>query len=128
MSKYFTFKEMLHSTTANVKGFSNIPESIEHYKNLDRLMSVLDKAREKLGKPIFVNSGYRCVQLNKAVGGAANSYHLTGRAADITCFRRQDNEKLYAILEEMSWSLPEGVHIMELINEQNYTWIHVSIL
>ena len=128
MSKYFTFKEMLRSTIAELKGIRNIPESIEHYQNLDRLMSVLDKAREKMGKPIYVNSGYRCVQLNKAVGGAANSYHLTGRAADITCYHRQDNEKLYVILEEMSWSLPEGVQIMELINEKNYSWIHVSIL
>lgn len=46
---------------------------------------MLDPARERLGKPIMVNSGYRCPLKNKAVGGVPNSQHLKGEAADITC-------------------------------------------
>jgi len=58
---------------------------------------VLDPAREKLGKPVKVNSGYRCELKNKAVGGESNSQHLVGEAADISC---SDNAKLASILVE----------------------------
>lgn len=44
---------------------------------------VLDPARDKLGKPIKVNSGYRCPKHNLEVGGAVNSQHMKGEAADI---------------------------------------------
>ena len=46
--------------------------------------NVLDPAREKLGMPIKVTSGYRCPLKNKAVGGVENSQHLKGEAADIS--------------------------------------------
>ena len=45
--------------------------------------NVLDPVREKLGKPIVVNSGYRCKEHNLEVGGVTNSQHLVGEAADI---------------------------------------------
>ena len=44
---------------------------------------VLDPAREILGRPIVVNSGYRCERHNRDVGGVRNSQHLRGEAADI---------------------------------------------
>ena len=58
---------------------------------------VLDPARERYGKPVCVNSGYRCARHNAAVGGVANSQHLRGEAADICC---SDNERLSKIIEE----------------------------
>ena len=58
--------------------------------------NVLDPAREKFGKPIIVNSGYRCPKHNAAVGGVANSQHTRGEAADITS---ADNERLAKIIE-----------------------------
>ena len=45
--------------------------------------AVLDPAREAYGKPIYVNSGYRCQKHNAEVGGVRNSQHLRGEAADI---------------------------------------------
>ena len=55
-------------------------------ENVKALVSeVLDPVREKLGKPIVVNSGYRCEKHNKDVGGVRNSQHLRGEAADVTC-------------------------------------------
>ena len=45
--------------------------------------AVLDPAREKLGRPIAVNSGFRCVVHNRKVGGATSSQHMRGEAADI---------------------------------------------
>lgn len=47
------------------------------------LIAVLQDARDYFGEPLIVNSGARCPAHNKAVGGADNSQHLIGRAADI---------------------------------------------
>ena len=48
------------------------------------LLAKLQKLRTYLGKPVVINSGYRCEEHNRAVGGAANSYHMRGMAADIS--------------------------------------------
>ena len=48
------------------------------------LVDVLEKIRSHFGKPVHINSGYRTVTKNKAVGGATYSQHLFGTAADIT--------------------------------------------
>lgn len=47
------------------------------------LLQVITDVREHFGKPVAINSGHRCVNHNKKVGGAPNSVHLTGKAADI---------------------------------------------
>ena len=53
-------------------------------ENIEALVrNVLDPVREKLGKPIQVNSGYRCKSHNEAVGGVKGSQHLVGEAADL---------------------------------------------
>lgn len=59
-----------------------LPEGVEG--NLVSLVEeVLEPVRERLGRPIIVNSGYRCPIHNAAVGGVANSQHLRGEAADL---------------------------------------------
>lgn len=116
--KHFTIEELIRSATAGRLGIDNTPPA--HVEvNLRRLVdTVLDPAREKLGQPVFVNSGYRCPELNRKVGGVSNSYHLQGRAADLDT-RSGDNRRLFAILE----SLPHT----ELIWEQGGKWIHVAL-
>lgn len=47
------------------------------------LVAILQKVRDHFGKPVYINSGYRCAAHNKAVGGATNSNHTKGMAADI---------------------------------------------
>jgi len=59
--------------------------------------NVLDPLREKYGKPIVVNSGYRCPKHNLAVGGVVNSQHMKGEAADLCC---ADNKRLAEIIEK----------------------------
>ena len=71
-----------------------IPE--EAKANLTALVDqVLDPARAKLGRPILVNSGYRCPKHNQKVGGATNSQHTKGQAADLQC---ADNMELARII------------------------------
>ena len=81
--KYFTYSEMLKSDTAlKHKLWNGAPKEAE--ENLRALVNeVLDPLREAYGKPIRVNSGYRCPRLNNLVGGSPNSQHMRGEAADI---------------------------------------------
>ncbi len=117
--KYFTISELTKSATAISREIDNTP-SLEAEQNLRRLVAkVLDPAREQLGSPIIVNSGYRCKRLNETVGGTKRSYHLQGRAADLTTRSREGNKRLWAILSELPHT--------ELIWEQGGTWIHVAL-
>lgn len=89
--RYYEMKEFA------CKCCGQLPPSAE--QNLQALVEhVLDPARERLGMPITVNSGYRCPAHNKAVGGVKNSQHLKGEAADITC---ADNKRLAEIIEQL---------------------------
>lgn len=118
--KYFTLDELIHSDTADRLGIDNSPTS-EAIQCIDGLVTnVLDKLRDGWGRPIIVTSGYRCKDLNAAVGGTRNSQHLKGQAADIVgddfeMFRRfvrrwcKDNEFDQCIFEHSSDS--EWIHI-----------------
>ena len=81
--KYFTYSEMLKSDTAvKHKLWNGAPKEAE--ENLRSLVEqVLDPLREAYGRPVHVNSGYRCPRLNRLVGGSPNSQHMRGEAADI---------------------------------------------
>lgn len=120
--KFFTIQELTKSTTAQQKGIKNIP-SKEQEQNLIALMeNILDPLREAYGGPIIVTSGYRCPALNKAVGGAKNSQHMTGQAADIRTVKdtRAENKKLFDLIQKLK--LPFD----QLIDEHNFDWVHVS--
>lgn len=117
--KYFTIEELCQSTTADRKGIDN-RYSNEIAANLTALVdNVLDPLRIWYGKPITVNSGYRCPALNKAVGGAATSQHMSGQAADIDTGDRQQNKLLFEYIRK---NLPFD----QLIDESNFAWVHVS--
>lgn len=117
--KYFTLKELTRSTTATAKGIDNTPTP-EVEKNLTLLVgNVLDPLREIYGKPITVNSGYRCPELNKAVGGSKTSDHVKGFAADITGGSKEENERIFNIIKH-------NFHFKQLIDEKGFSWVHVS--
>jgi hypothetical protein len=117
--KYFTIKELTKSSTAEAKGIDNTPTP-EVERNLTALVeNVLDGVRSIYGKPITVNSGYRCPELNKAVGGSATSDHVKGFSADITGGSKEENERLFNIIKH-------NFHFSQLINEKNFSWVHVS--
>lgn len=82
MSKYFTLKELYQSATADKLGIDNTP-SKEIAMHLGELATDLDAIREAWGSAIIVTSGYRCPELNEAVGGSKTSAHVTGYAADL---------------------------------------------
>lgn len=117
---YFTISELIKSDTAIERRIWN-GASREVEDNLRQLVdNILDPLRERCGKPITVNSGYRCPEVNKAVGGVANSQHVTGCAADITTGSVEGNRALMRLLVD------GGLHFDQLIDEANYKWVHVS--
>lgn len=118
--KYFTIKELCESSIAKEHKINNSPNSVIK-RHLTLLVKfILDPLREKYGKPITVSSGYRCEELNELVGGAKNSQHKKGLAADITTGSISKNKKLFDLIIKLN--LPFD----QLINENNYKWIHVS--
>ena len=118
--QYFTIQELTASSTARARGIDNTPNA-QVEANLTKLIdAVLDPVRRIWGRPITVNSGFRCPALNAAVRGVANSQHLTGEAADITTGSREGNRELF---EKISRS---GVPFDQLIDESGYSWIHIS--
>ena len=117
--KFFTLPELLKSETAETKQIDNTP-SFAVVENLNKLCQlILDPARAKLEAPIYVTSGYRCRELNVAVGGVSNSQHLTGCAADL---QYKDLQKLFDILKD-------NPNVDQLLFERSKTstWVHVSI-
>lgn len=118
--KYFTIKELCKSSTAIQKGINNTPNS-EIVNNLKQLVDcILDPLRERYGKPITVNSGYRCPALNKAVNGSKTSQHVKGLAADITAGSPKENKVLFQLAQELD--LPFD----QLIDEKKFRWVHIS--
>lgn len=118
--QYFTIPELCYSATARARGIDNRPgPDVE--RNLRELTDkVLDPLRRAWGKPLTVNSGYRCPELNCAVGGSKSSHHMRGMAADITTGNRVDNRRLFQLVQDL------GLPFTQLIDESNFAWIHIS--
>nr|DAL88012.1 MAG TPA: peptidase [Caudoviricetes sp.] len=121
--KYFTIEELTRSSTATKRGIDNTPTP-EIKANLERLVDkVLDGLREIYGKPITVNSGYRCPELNKAVGGSKTSDHMNGFSVDITASCKKENAILFQIIKD---NFDFDQLIWEKGNSEYPDWIHVS--
>ncbi len=118
--KYFSIKELTRSSTARRLGIDNTPPASAIIALHQLVDHVLDPLREAWGGPIRVNSGYRCPQLNKAVGGTPGSQHQRGEAADITVGSRSGNRRLLALIKRLD--LP----VDQCIDEKGCHWIHVS--
>jgi len=124
LSEHFSLQEMTKSQTGERKGIENTPgpKEIENLKQLCE--NVLEKIRINFGRPVVVNSGYRGPKLNKAIGGARNSQHLTGQAADIE-IPGMDNKILFC------W-IKNNLNFDQLILEYykpgipDSGWVHVS--
>ena len=126
LTKHFSLAELTKSQTAARRGIDNTP-SEEHIENLKSLATyVLEPLRKEIGDPIFVNSGYRCEELNTAIGGSKTSQHMKGEAADIECFSVGNFEMAKILARDFSFDQlilecwrPED-------NRLDSGWVHVS--
>ena len=122
LSENFTLEELVASSTATKLGIKNLPDETQK-SNLKKLCTtILQPLRNVFGQPITVTSGFRCAQLNKIVGGSPASQHIKGEAADIVS---SDNHRLWLLIREMV--IRNEITVGQLIDEQNLSWIHISL-
>lgn len=123
LTPHFTLEELTRSATAEQRGIDNTPneEVVENLRTLCR--NVLEPARTAFGAPIYVSSGYRCTELNRAVGGKPTSQHLRGEAADLQVKGVANLRKLYKILDR----LPHDQLLYET-NAKGTKWLHISFV
>lgn len=82
-SEHFAVWEILYSQTAKQYNIDNIPKDKDIIDNLNYTIRRLEEIRVGYGKSIIINSGYRCDELNKLVGGVKDSMHTKGLAVDL---------------------------------------------
>jgi|TARA_B100000768_G_scaffold111971_1_gene103728 zinc D-Ala-D-Ala carboxypeptidase len=123
LSKNFTRQEIERSNTAKRLGISN-EMSEKHLANMTKLLdNIIQPLRESLG-PIRISSGYRGKDLNRAIGGSRKSQHCKGQALDIQFW--QDGKMMNELIYE--WILDSGVEFDQMINEFDFSWIHISLV
>lgn len=119
ISEHITLYEATFSATAKRLGIKNEPDENAIYKMKIVAEECFEPLRKWYGKPIKVNSFFRCKELNKAVGGSTNSQHVIGEAIDMNAGSKEENKKLY------DWCKANLV-FDQLINEYDYSWVHIS--
>ena len=108
-------------------GIANEPTP-EVEDNLFRLCRLyLQPLRSLFDTPIVIFSGYRCASVNKAVGGAKNSYHLKGMAADFWVESDRMAMQVMAILLVRSEDLVTVNKLAELYYDRSRKFIHIAI-
>jgi hypothetical protein len=125
LSKNLTLKEVVRSNTATRKGIDNTPDQWA----INNLQAVANKIfqplRDHFGVPIGITSGFRCKELNKAVGGSKYSQHMIGEALDIDAdiYGRITNSDIFNFIKE---NLEWDQMIWEFGDDENPYWVHVS--
>lgn len=115
LSKNLTLAEACITNT----GIKQAPTPIEVSNLILIAEKVFQTCRDYFNKPLKVNSGYRNLSVNKAVGGSPSSQHLTGQALDLDFGNKADNKALFEYIKN-------NLVFDQLINENNYSWIHCS--
>ena len=123
VTMHFTIEELCASDTAKAKGISNKP-NMQQMINLVYLAAyVLEPLRVAMGESIKISSGFRSEALNKAVGGAFNSQHKKGQAADLCIDGNIEKGKRW--FNYIRQHLPFDQLIWEHDRSGTY-WVHVS--
>ena len=122
LSKNFVLSEITRSNTAKRLGIDNEPTK-KDLENIQRIITnILQPLRNDLG-PIRISSGYRNKELNRAIGGSNKSQHSKGEALDIQFWKDGEmcNKEIY------DWIIDNAVEFDQMINEFNFSWIHISL-
>ena len=123
LSQHFTLGELCKTKT----GIENVPNEAQ-VENLKRVCQWLEELRRRWDKPIIINSGYRSPQVNKAVGGAPNSNHMTGCAVDIHVSGMEQLIRYAAILLDISDERQEDFDELLLERSPKGTyWLHFAV-
>jgi len=125
LSKNLTLQEVIKSQQAINLGIKNTPTE-EHINNLKQIAThVFQPLRDHFDVPIYVSSGYRSEELNKAIKGAKRSEHMHGMALDLDAdvFGRITNKDIF---EYILNNLDFNQLIWEFGDDKSPDWVHVS--
>ena len=123
LSEHFTLAELTKTSVM----IENVPNEAQ-VENLKRVCQWLEELRRRWDKPIIINSGYRSPQVNRAVGGAPNSNHLTGCAVDIHVSGMEQLIRYAAILLDISDERQEDFDELLLERSPKGTyWLHFAV-
>jgi hypothetical protein len=125
LSENLTLREAIKSNTATRLGIKNEPEQWE-INNLRAVAeNIFQPVRDHFGVPIGVSSGYRCKELNKAIGGSKYSQHMIGEALDIDAdiYGRVTNAEIFNYIKN---NLEWDQMIWEFGDDDEPNWVHVS--
>lgn len=123
--KHFTIDELCRSYIAEKSGIANHPDDIQ-LEHLSELLAVLDSICNELTLPIEVTSGFRCSELNKAVGGSKTSAHMCGYAVDLVCKDMSSEElasKIVAVLKEKEIKFDQCI----IEKSRKSQWVHFGL-
>jgi len=118
LTPHFTLEEMTRSEYAARRGWPNEPEEA-HLANLKRTCAMLEQVRALVERPITITSGYRCPNVNSAIGGSKNSQHCEGCAADIRAVGLTVDDLMLLISGS-------DIKYDQLIREFD-SWVHISV-
>ena len=124
ISRHISDKEGVYSITAIRRGIDNNPEQgqLDNMKLLAE--KVFEPLREWVGEPIVINSFFRSIELNKAIGGSGKSQHCKGQAIDIDDTRcHKTNAEMFKFIRD---ELDFDQLIWEFGDDKNPNWVHVS--
>ena len=124
ISEHISYKEGVYSITATRRGINNDPSNGQ-LANMELIAEkVFEPLRKWVGGPIKINSFFRSVKLNKAIGGSSKSQHCKGQAIDIDdTFGVVANSDMYNYIKN---NLDFDQLIWEFGNDDNPNWVHVS--
>ena len=124
ISKHISYKEATFSQTATRKDIDNTP-SEEVLKRMHVVAeNVFEPLRAHVGGPIKINSFYRSIMLNTAIGGSKSSQHTRGEAIDIDdTLGNMSNKDMFTFIKD---ELDFDQLIWEFGDDENPAWVHVS--
>ena len=124
ISNHVSYREGVYSITATRLGVDNTPND-EQLKNMELVAEkVFEPLREWVGGPIKINSFFRGLPLNTAIGGSKKSQHMKGQAMDIDDnYDHATNAEMYHWVKE---NLDFDQMIWEFGDDDEPNWIHVS--
>jgi zinc D-Ala-D-Ala carboxypeptidase len=123
LTPHFTLDEMLKSQTALRMGLDNTPDADQLENLLTLCESVLEPVRVHWDKPVVVNSGFRSLPVNRAIGSRDSSQHAKGEAADIEIPGIDNLVLYYWIAEELDF---DQLILEYYSGEPSSGWVHVS--
>jgi zinc D-Ala-D-Ala carboxypeptidase len=124
ISDHITYAESIHSNTAKRKQIDNTPNQTQVDAMKLLAEKIFEPLRKNVGGPIKVNSFFRSVALNEAIGGVASSQHCKGQAIDIDdVYGRKSNAEMYKWVKE---NLDFDQMIWEFGTDMQPNWIHIS--